>query len=178
MCTFRPEDSYYQVETERLAFIPLTKAHIKQWTAFFVDNSTERFLGFEGSDKSSEEKAEFWIQKQIDRKNKKEFGQLAIIEKISGEFIGLAGIIPRDIDGKEEYEVTYSLLFSSWGKGYATEAAVKFKEYMLENTAVASLISIIHKENDASIKVAKKNEMKISSEMTFMEMPVYIFRFQ
>ncbi|MBL1281256.1 MAG: GNAT family N-acetyltransferase [Fluviicola sp.] len=178
MFTFKPEPSYYQIETERLSFVPLTEGHKLEWADFFIDNSTEHFLGFENSTKTAEEKAAFWVSKQIDRKNKHEFGQLAVIEKKSGDFIGLAGIIPRELKGVAEYEITYSFFAKVWGKGYATEAATTFKNYLFKNTTVKSVISIIHIENEASMKVAKKNEMVISDETSYMEMPVFIFRTQ
>ena len=176
MSTIKPTDNYYHVETERLKFISLKKEHCALWEPFFVNNPTERFLGFEGSTKSNAEKAEFWINKQIDRENNQEYGQLAIIEKSSGKFVGLAGIIPREINGHEEFEVTYSLLQNHWGKGFATEAARFFKEFILANGIGSSAISIIHIENEASINVAAKNDMAPTLTLEFMEMPVVIYR--
>lgn len=174
MTIIKPTNEYYNLNSERLSYVPLTSEYVNQWETFFHNNPTERFLGFEGSTKSALEKAQFWIGKQIERKKNGGFGQLAIIEKSTGNFIGLAGIIPREIESKQEYEVSYSLLQNSWGKGYATETAVSFKEFML--TKCTSVISIIHKENKPSINVAKKNGMSISGETTFMDMPVFVYR--
>lgn len=176
MSTIKSNDNYYLLETERLRFNSLKKEHCALWEPFFVNNPTERFLGFEGSTKSNAEKAAFWINKQIDRENNQEYGQLAIIEKSSGKFVGLAGVIPREINGKQEFEVTYSLLQNYWGKGFATEAARFFKDYILTNNVCSSAISIIHVENEASINVAAKNGMVPTSTLEFMEMPVVIYR--
>jgi len=176
MSIIKPTKEYYQLNSERLIFVPLTNKHISLWEAFFQNNPTERFLGFEGSTKNALQKAEFWIERQIDRKKNNEFGQLAFIEKESGQFIGLGGIIPREIEGKQEYEVSYSLLRNFWGKGFGTEAAIFFRNYMLNETNCDSVISIIHKENQSSINVAEKNGMQISLETTFMDMPVFVYR--
>ena len=176
MSTIKPNDTYYQLETERLKFISLNDAHIDLWKSFFINNPTERFLGFEDSTKSNLEKSELWISKQVEREQNKEFGQLAIIEKSSGQFIGMAGIIPRVIYDKQEYEVTYSLFQKHWGKGFATEAAILFKNHILSFRACKTAISIIHIDNNASINVAIKNGMVAASQTKFMEMPVVIYR--
>lgn len=176
MSIIKPTENYYKLFTDRLLFVPLNKKHINIWANFFVDNPTERFLGFQGSTKTSFEKAELWINKQIERKINNEFGQLAIMEKESGQFIGLGGIISRNINDKQEFEITYSILKSYWGRGYATELATFFRDFMFSKKTCFSVISIIHVDNEASINVARKNGMFVSSETTFMDMPVFIFR--
>lgn len=176
MSIIKPTDNYYNLFTDRLLFVPLKEKHIDVWANFFVDNPTERFLGFEGSTKTPFEKAELWINKQIERRTNNEFGQLAIIEKKSGQFIGLGGIISRNINNKQEFEITYSILKNYWGIGYATELAIFFRDFMFIEKNCFSVISIIHVDNEASINVARKNGMSVSSETTFMDMPVYIFR--
>ena len=176
MSIINPTEEYYLLESSRLRFIPLTEKHVPLWALFFENNPTERFLGFEGSIKSAFEKAQFWVEKQMDRQKNGEFGQLAIIEKESGQFIGLGGIITREINKISNYEVTYSLFKEVWGKGFGTETAIFFKDFMFRTTNCTSVISIIHRENEASIHVAEKNGMSISEELTFMDMPVFIFR--
>ena len=176
MSIIKPTQEYYLLNSERLSFTPLTNKHISLWEIFFHNNQTEQFLGFKGSTKTALQKAEFWIERQIDREKNNEFGQLAFIEKESGQFIGLGGIIPREIEGKQEYEVSYSLLREAWGKGFGKEAATFFRDYMFNERNCDSVISIIHIENQASINVAEKNGMQISLETTFMDMPVFVYR--
>ena len=176
MFIIKPEKAYYNSESQRLSFRPLNEDHISKWGSFFINNETERFLGFEGSTKTNEEKARFWIEKQITRKNNYEFGQLAIIEKKTGVFIGVGGVIYREINGKPEYEITYSLLKEHWGQGYGTELALYFQNLMLNTYKVESIISIIHEENKASINVAEKNELVFDSKMEFLKMPMLVYR--
>ena len=109
-------------------------------------------------------------------KNNYEFGQLAIIEKKTGVFIGVGGVIYREINGKPEYEITYSLLKEHWGQGYGTELALYFQNLMLNTYKVESIISIIHEENKASINVAEKNELVFDSKMEFLKMPMLVYR--
>jgi ribosomal-protein-alanine N-acetyltransferase len=62
-----------------------------------------------------------------------------------------------------------------WGKGYATELAVGMKRYGLANNVSDKFISIIHKENVASMNVARKNGMTNLYETKYYEMPVFVF---
>ena len=54
-------------------------------------------------------------------------GLFVLIEKETGIRIGHAGLVKRQIDGKEEIEIGYWLLPQYWGKGYAREAAADFE---------------------------------------------------
>ncbi len=171
-----PTENYYQQESDRLIFIPFSSDHKELWASFFIENPTERFLGFEHSTLTNGEKAHTWIQKQIERQANNEFGQLAVIEKSTQKFIGVGGVISRFINNAFEYEITYSLLPAFWGRGFGSELAIHFKTYMFHQTTCQSVISIIHVENEASKHVARKNGMQIDREDIFLEMPVYIYR--
>jgi len=171
---------YYSHESDRLHFRALTSADIDHWKLFFEDLDSLRFLGMgspEFKDLSDTERSAKWINRQLERMTDGTFGQLAVIEKSSGAMIGLGGLIARSDDGLEnEIEVTYSLLLSARGKGYATELARHFKEWAFENIALDSVISIIHVDNEPSINVALKNGMSFDKKMEYMGMPVGIYR--
>lgn len=173
----KPRHEYYSQESNRLKYVPITEQDIQHWGRFFIDNPTERFLGFENSTLTAEEKAKFWIDRQIKRFNEDEFGQLKILHKETGEFLGIGGVIIRKFDDLYEYEITYSLMPEFWGKGYATELAIHFREYMFTYAECSSVISIIHHENEASIHVARKNDMNEFSKIDdYIGMKVIIFR--
>lgn len=177
-----PPEHYYKSESDRLLFREFTPDDIVLWTPFFEDKPVQRFLG--GNSKefahlNNEERATKWISRQIDRKTNKVYGQLAVIEKETGKFLGVGGLISRLEEEEEtfgELEVTYSLLPEARGKGYAKELAVHFKNWALENTDIPSVISLIHVENEASMNVARNNGMKNEKEIVFFEMPIYVFR--
>lgn len=171
----RPSDDYYAQESERLSFRALTLSDVSAWTPFFDRDDYQRFLG-QDITKPGVERAQFWIERQLQRKDENVFGQLAVIEKLSGSFIGIAGIIQRDIEETVEYEVTYSLLPEYWGNGYARELAKHFIDFAKENIATESIISMIHPENVASINVARANGLTLDGETEFMTIPVQIYR--
>lgn len=178
--SYRPTEKYYNQESERLLFRKIEEDDIEKWLPFFEDTPSLRFLGMSSGffkDHTNEERCEKWICRQINRMEENTFGQLAVIEKSSGRFIGVGGLITRMEDGvRDELEVTYSLLPEARGKGYASELATHFKNWAFENTAIHSVISIIHVDNIASQKVAANNGMKPERKMNFMEMPVEIHR--
>ena len=90
--------------------------------------------------------------------------------------MGLGGILTRDIDGINEFEITYSLKPEYWNMGYGTEIAKTIKNFAVENSIATSFISIIHKANLASQNIAIKNGMIASRSMDYMTMPVIVFR--
>ncbi len=173
--------SYYQgQESERLMYRPFEEADRKRWTPFFEEEAVLGFVGMlSGPFKtmSSEERANAWIDRQLERQKTGTIGQLAIIEKASGTFIGVGGIIARtDEQTGGEWEITYALLPPYRGKGYATEQSIHFKNWAFENTSKESLISVVQVDNSSSQKVAEKNGMRAETEMRYFEMDVRINR--
>lgn len=175
MSITKPRTSYYEQSSDRLLFRSLNLEDIALWMPFFNQQDYHRFLGQDIS-KPAQERAEVWIQRQIQRKNEGTFGQLAVIEKCSGEFIGVGGIIHRELYGNDDLEITYSLLPEFWGKGYARELAKNFIDYAKQETGSESVMSMIHPENEASKKVAQANGLSFDRMAKFMSIPVEVHR--
>ena len=165
---------YFNQESERLIFRKVTLEDIPAWLTFFPNNDRLDFLGIDVS-KPHEVIASEWINMQLHRYATQGLGSLAVIEKSSGDFIGLVGIVPREIDDLIEYEIAYSLIPTYWGKGYATEAARQMKQFGYAAEIAPYFISIIHKSNNDSIHVAKKNGMHILRETHYLGMDVYVY---
>jgi len=166
--------SYFNQESERLIFRKVTAEDIPLWLTFFHKNDRLEYLGIDVT-KEHQVLAADWINMQMERYKNQGFGSLAVIEKSSGNFIGLAGIIPREIDGLIEYEIAYSFIPAYWKKGYATEAAKHLKHFGEVNKLAPYFISIIHQSNTDSMNVAKKNGMHIMRESFYLGMPVFVF---
>ncbi len=167
--------NYFNQETDRIQFRKLTLDDIETWSEFFHNNDRLKFLGIPDITKDKKEIATEWICMQLEKYEKYGLGHLALIEKSTKEFIGMAGIHPRVVLEKEVFEIAYSLKSNFWGKGFASEAAQQLKKFGLENKISDSFISIIHKENNDSIKVAKRNNMKIIHETNYLGMDVFVF---
>ncbi|MBK7408047.1 MAG: GNAT family N-acetyltransferase [Saprospirales bacterium] len=163
------------LETERLLTRKLVYDDYKTWSAFFDEPDAIQFFTFL-KPTSSEERAKDWIEKQLARYQEQRYGLQALIDKKTGEMIGQCGLLAQDIDGKIELEVGYSLFKKHWGKGYATEAAIRFKEFGFAHNQAESIISIIDVHNIGSQKVALKNGMIRGKQLLWHDMNVYIFR--
>ena len=104
--------------------------------------------------------------------------QWAVILKSSGVLIGECGISVQVIDGNNEYEIGYRFHPQYWRQGFGSEAAIGCRDYGFEKLNLHRLISIIEKENRASIGVAKKVGMSLEKESTFYKIPVEIYSIQ
>ena len=168
--------SYFSQESERLNFRKLTKEDIPSWVEFFVDNNSLEYLGMDLKiDK--ETLAKEWINAQLNRYKTQGLGHLAVELKESGEFIGLGGILPRELNGNSEYEIAYSLKPKYWKKGYATEIARAMKTFGISNIDTDRFISIIDTRNVNSAKVAEKNDMTVLFETDYLGMNVNVYSF-
>lgn len=101
--------------------------------------------------------------------------QWAVVLKQTGHVIGECGICVQTIEGQKEYEIGYRIHRDYWGQGYASEAAIACREHGLKTLKLPRLISIIEKENLASVAVAKKVGMSLEKQATFYEIPVEIY---
>jgi ribosomal-protein-alanine N-acetyltransferase len=79
-----------------------------------------------------------------------------LLLKSNEQFIGIAGLLHQDIENQEETEIGYRIVREHWNNGYATEAAHACKKYAQNILGKKRIISLIHPENIASIRVAQK----------------------
>jgi len=167
--------------SDKLESLRLTTGFIQpedaiHWCAFVSDQAaTEFFPDFYAPDNPLPA-AERFLAKQFVRYKEKTFGLQALIEKQTGEFIGLCGLLLQTVDGKPELEVGYQILPRYWGKGYATEAARMFMDYAAENKLNDSIISVIDVGNVASEKVAEKNGLTREKRIDYQGLDVWVYR--
>ena len=165
---------YFNQESERLKYRKLTKEDIPSWIEFFIKNDRLKYLGMD-LQKSKETLAEEWILAQLTRYENQGLGHLAVEIRDSGDFIGMGGILPRELNGNNEYEIAYSLKPKYWGNGYATEIAKTMREFGSKNINTNRLISIIDVENFDSAKVACKNGMNVLFKTEYLGMNVDVY---
>ncbi len=177
MSITNPKTSYYEQASDRLLFRSITLSDVALWTPFFLRDDYMPFL-MQDITQPAEDRARIWVERQIQRENDGQYGHLAAIEKSSGKFIGMGGVVHRELYGKDELEITYSLLPEFWGKGYARELAKTFIDHIRENSEATSVISMIHPENEASIKVARANGLTYDRKAKFLGVPVDVYRLE
>jgi RimJ/RimL family protein N-acetyltransferase len=165
---------YFNQETERLKLRRIVPEDVDNWVDFFVGNDRLHFVGLDASP-GPQKLAENWIEKQLGRYRDFGRGHLGGIDKITGEMVGMAGILNQEIDGEKFYEIGYSVKPAYWGKGFASEMSQHLKTFAFESGLCDTIYSIVHKDNAASARVAEKNGMTIQRESVFKEMPVNIY---
>ncbi len=162
-------------ETVRLRFRLLSRDDYNAWIELFENNSVGGFLGMANLS-TPHEQCDKWFELCEDR-YKNDLGGMNVLIDISiDKIIGQCGLLIQDVDGIKELEIGYSILPKYWNLGYATEAAMKCRDFAFSNSYTDSLISIIHVDNIKSEKVALKNGMMKTKETVFKDMPVNIFR--
>lgn len=86
------------------------------------------------------------------------YGLWATVLRDTGEAIGICGLVKRD--GLEDADVGYAFLESSWGKGYAREAAAATLDHARNVIGLEKVVAITKPTNAGSIAVLEKIGMK------------------
>lgn len=161
------------MQTERLKFRPYKTEDFAFFASLWADSDVVQFIG-KGVTRSKEEARksfdEWLIPGYRDGR-----GLYLIVLKESLVPIGHAGIVQQMIDGKKEYEIGYWLAKEFWGNGYATEAAIHFKNYAIHELGITRLICLIQRNNKKSVSVASRLGMTLQNESTFNTIPVDVY---
>ena len=161
-------------ETERLIFRKVLESDFDAWLPFHQNPLSMQYWA--GPSEEPELACQTWFDKVFYRYNNDLGGHNALISKESGKFIGMCGLLLQSVDDIEELEIGYSILPEYWKMGFASEAAIKCREFAAANKLRDSLISIIHIDNVPSKKVALNNWMQLDKTTTYKGIPVDIFR--
>lgn len=162
-------------ETQRLKFRLLNIEDFDDCIELFKDIEVCKFLGVDKIE-TPNERCKLWFEMTFKRYKNDLGGQNILLDKNTNEIIGQSGLLVREIEGKQEIEIAYSILPKYRKKGFATESTEKCKNFAFENKFSESLISIIHTENINSEKVAKNNGMRNDKSIEYNGMLVNIYR--
>jgi len=146
--------------TKRLNFRILKKEDFDSFIPLFEEEGVATFLGMD-KDLSPIDLTKKLFDKTFNRYENNLGSMNVLIDKVSGDIIGMCGILVQTIEKQRYIEIGYFIIPKFWNKGYASEAAIKCRDYAFENEFTSSLISMIHKENRGSELVAIRNGMKL-----------------
>jgi ribosomal-protein-alanine N-acetyltransferase len=82
------------------------------------------------------------------------FGLWRASRRSDGTFVGMCGLLKRDI--LPDVDVGYAFLPHHWGQGYAFEAAHATLEYGARKFGLKRIIGVVSDHNTASIRVLEK----------------------
>lgn len=143
------------IETERLYLRRMNQEDFPALCRILQDEET--MYAYEGA--FTDEEVQEWLDRQIARYEKWDFGLWAVVLKETGEVIGQCGLTMQPWKDREVLEIGYLFWRACWHQGYATEAAAACKEYAFETLGAEEVCSIIRDTNLASQRVAERNGM-------------------
>lgn len=139
-----------RLETERLilrAFCEETD--FEAYASFYASDRTRYYggpLDRQGAWRAAAAMMGHWIIRG--------YGNWAVEEKATGDFCGLVGLWYPE--GWPEAEVGWSMIEEKGGKGFATEAAIRARDYAYDTLGWDRLVSCIDPDNASSIRLAER----------------------
>lgn len=150
------------LETDRLYLREMNQDDFLSLCRILQDDET--MYAYEGA--FSDAEVQEWLDRQISRYQKWNFGLWAVILKETNEMIGQCGLTMQPWKDEEVLEIGYLFERLYWHKGYATEAAKACKKYAFEILNADEVCSIIRNTNNASQQVAIRNGMVVKDSWT------------
>ncbi len=159
-----------QLETERLLLRQWREHDFEPYAKLCADEVVMRYLGGKPFTR-----AEAWRHMAflIGHWHLRGYGHFAVEEKATGRFVGRIGFL--NPEGWPGFEIGWTLGRESWGKGYATEGASRALEYAFDELHKDHVISLIHPENHASMRVAERLGEKREGTAEIFDQTLIVF---
>lgn len=140
------------LETERLILRELRDGDLEAYAPMMADPEVTRYLG----DGRTQTRDEAWrsLAMLLGHWHLRGFGMWAVTGRASDLMIGRVGFFQPE--GWPGFEIGWTFARGAWGNGYATEAARRVLAYGFGEMGRKEIISVIHPDNAASIRVAEK----------------------
>ena len=159
------------LETARIRLRRPSERDTDPLAQMFADARYMRFLG----DGTTADRTESWraIASALGHWALRGYGFFSVEEKSAGLFIGWAGLLHPE--GWPGVEIAWGFAPACWGQGFATEAATSVLRYAFDRLRLPRLVSIIHPENAASIRVAMKIGERFERSIEFQGRSLHLY---
>jgi RimJ/RimL family protein N-acetyltransferase len=148
------------LESARLIYHKFAPVHFDDYFRLVSNQDVMQYITGSGLDED-QAKARFQVALNADC-DLDEFGFMAVYEKQTGTFIGLAKIVPFETN---LIEIGYALFPAFWGKGYASEITGTMVGYAKRLGNVKELIALVSPGNQPSIRVLTKQDFTFFREL-------------
>ncbi len=153
-----------RLETERLLLRIPEERDVDGYLEVYGDPDVMRFLG---GAKSKREDVVAVVERMRRHWDRHGIGLFSVVRKEDERLLGRVGFLLWDpvrwvnamraeLDGELELEIGWTLGSGHWSRGYATEAAVACRDLALGELGWKRIVSLIDRDNAASIRVAEK----------------------
>jgi RimJ/RimL family protein N-acetyltransferase len=159
-----------RLETERLIMRMWREDDFEAYAELCADPEVMRYLGGKTFDRT-----EAWrsMAMFVGHWQLRGYGLWAVEEKASGRFAGRLGFL--NPAGWPGFEIGWTFKREFWGKGYATEGGRRALEYAFKELDRPHVISLIHPENRASIRVAERLGETLEGTSRVMGIDVLVY---
>lgn len=158
-----------RLETERLLLRLFRESDLDAYAEMCGDPEVMQYLGG-----ATMTRAESWrsMATVLGHWQLRGFGLWAVEERSSSQMVGRVGCWRPE--GWPGLELAWTLRSAFWGRGYATEAANTALDVAFSHLGQSHVISMIHCENQASIRVAGRLGMRREGSAELLGHPVVV----
>ena len=160
-----------QMETPRLELRPFRSDDVGRMAEVLGDPVSMRFYPHP----LSLEETTAWVARNRARFEETGLGLWAVVLKATGEVVGDCGAVPQRVDAADELELGWHLHPAHQGRGYATEAAIAWRDHSFATTDRGRLISLILEANLPSRRVAERIGMTLWKTAEFGGRPHLVY---
>ena len=162
-----------KLETDRLVLRQPRREDADEFEAIWGDPETARFVG----GVKSRPEVEAMIERMTRHWEGYGVGLFTLERKEDGRALGRVGFLVWDperwvngfreqLEQPYETEIGWTVAREHWNRGYATEAALACRDWALGELGLRRLISLIARDNAASIRVSEKIGESFEREVT------------
>jgi RimJ/RimL family protein N-acetyltransferase len=159
-----------RLETERLTLRMFRETDLDDYAEMCGDADVMKYLGGAAMSRS-----EAWrsMATVLGHWQLRGFGLWAVEKRDTGELLGRVGCWRPE--GWPGMEIAWTLRKRFWGQGYATESARAALEAAFFRLQQTHVISMIHAENQPSIRVAQRLRMRLEGQTALLDHPVLVY---
>ncbi len=150
--------------SDRLYYRPFRRADAAAAFAFFGDREVMEYSAF-GVHPDIERTAEM-LADFIDHNRRRGFGLWAVIERETGELIGMAGLTEFDREESDDLELAYRFRRDCWGKGYGSEAAAAWVAKGFSTLGLPRIVAVVEPDHVVSKRILEKVGMRFVEQRT------------
>ncbi len=161
-----------ELTTERLVLRQWSEKYFNKYAEIYADEKLARYIG------GKMDRPCAWLRMAAEAGHwtLRGFGTWAVEEKGTQKFVGSTGLWYPE--GWPNLELGYWLVPEMYGKGYATEAGMKSRQYAFNELGAKTLVSYIDPTNEPSKRVAERLGAKYEETIELLNLgPHCVYRY-
>lgn len=160
-----------ELQTERLILRMLRESDFDAYAEMLADPVVVRYIG--NGQPAPRQDAWRNMAAMIGHWQLRGYGQWAVEERTSGQFLGRVGC--WNPEGWPGFEIGWMLRRQFWGQGFATEGARAALRFAFTELNMPRVISLIQPENANSIRVAERIGERLSGQVELHGKPCPVY---